>query len=94
VRRGGSRILILLLVLTAAVIAIAPVIIGRGHGVQVMREGLQGVLDRCRTKYTEARTAADSARVDEWVPPVMGVTRSGDPPCGKYRRRNMLGSKS
>ena len=93
-RRGGSRILILLLVLTAAVIAIAPVIIGRGHGAQVMREGLQEVLDRCRTMYAEARTAADSAQVDEWVPPVLGATRSGDPPCGKYRRRNMLGPKS
>jgi hypothetical protein len=94
VRRGGSRILILLLVLAAAVIAIAPVIIGRGHDVQVMREGLLGVLDQCKTKYAEARTAADSAQVDEWVPPVMGAMRAGDPPCGKYRRRNMLGPKS
>ena len=93
-RRGGSRILILFLVLTAAMIAIAPVIIGRGHGAQMMREGLREALDRCRTKYAEAGTAADSALVDEWVPPVMGATRSGDPPCGKYRRRNMLGPKS
>lgn len=92
-RRGGSRILILLLVLTAAVVAIAPVIIGRRHGVQVMREGLQEVLDRCRTKYADAQTAADSAMVDDWVPPVRGRTRSGDPACGKYRRRNMLGRK-
>ena len=89
-RRGGSRILILILVLTAAALAVAPAIIGRGHGVQVMRDELRAVLSECRTKYAEAHSAADSALADEWVPPVAGAARPGDPSCGKYRRRNML----
>lgn len=89
-RRGGSRILIFLLVLTAAALAIAPAIIGRGHGVQVMRDEFQAVLSQCRTKYAAARNAADSLLADQWVPPVAGASRAGDPPCGKYRRRNML----
>ena len=90
-RRGGSRILILVLVVVASAIAIAPVIIGRGRGVQRMREELQAVLSECRAKYGEARNAADSARADTWVPHDSAGTRAGDPPCGSYRRRNMLG---
>jgi hypothetical protein len=94
VRRGGSRILILVLVVAAAVLALAPVAIGRRHGVQVMRDELRAVLSECRTKYAEARSPADSALADEWVPPVEGAVRAGDPSCGKYRRRNMLGPTS
>jgi hypothetical protein len=91
VRQGGSRILILVLVVLASAIAIAPVIIGRGHGVQLMREELEAVLSECRAKYAEARNAADTARADKWVPRDSAGTRAGDPPCGSYRRRNMLG---
>lgn len=90
-RRGSGRILVLLLVAIAVAVAIAPVIIGRGHGVQVMREELQAVLSECRAKYSEARNAADSAQADTWVPRDSAGTRAGDPPCGSYRRRNMLG---
>lgn len=90
-RRGGSRILILVVVVTAAALAIIPAVIGRGHGAQVMRDELRSVLSECRTKYAQAHSAADSALADEWVPPFAGTVRAGDPPCGKYRRRNMLG---
>lgn len=90
-RRGGARLLVLVLVVVASAIAIAPVILGRGHRVQVMREELQAVLTECRTKYGEARNAADSAGVDTWVPRDSAGVRAGDPPCGSYRRRNMLG---
>jgi hypothetical protein len=89
-RRGGSRILILVLILAASAIAIAPVIIGRGHRVRVMREELQAVLSQCRAKYGVAGNAADSAKADEWVPHDSTGIRAGDPPCGSYRRRNML----
>jgi type II secretory pathway pseudopilin PulG len=91
VRRGGSRILIVLLIALAMALAVIPTMIGRGRRVQAMRDELQAVLSQCRTKYAGARTAADSVLADEWVPPVAGTVRSGDPPCGKYRRRNMLG---
>jgi hypothetical protein len=74
----------------ASAIAIAPVIIGRGRRVRVMREELQAVLSQCRAKYAVARNAADSAKADEWVPHGSAGVRSGDPPCGSYRRRNML----
>ena len=83
--------MILLLVVTAAVLAIGPALIGRGHGAQVMRDEFRAVLSECRTKYADAHSAADSALADEWVPPAAGAVRAGDPPCGKYRRRNMLG---
>ena len=90
-RRGDARILVLVLLVTAAAIAIAPVIIGRSRGVRLMREELQAVLSECRGKYAVARDSADSARADTWVPHDSAGTRAGDPPCGSYRRRNMLG---
>jgi hypothetical protein len=83
-------VLILLLVLTAIALVAIPTIIARGRRVQIMRNELQSVLSQCRTKYTAAHSGADSALVDEWVPLVAGTVRAGDPPCGKYRRRNML----
>ena len=91
-RRGGSRLLILLLIVVAAALALAPAIIGRGHGVQVMREELRAAVSECRARYAGARNAADSAQADQWVPRGSSGVRTGDPPCGKYRRRNMLGS--
>jgi hypothetical protein len=91
VRRGGARVLVLVLVVVASAIAIAPVVIGRGHGVQLMREELQAVLSECRARYGAARNAADSVRADQWVPHDSAGTHASDPPCGSYRRRNMLG---
>jgi type II secretory pathway pseudopilin PulG len=93
-RRGGSRLLILVLILAAAGLALAPVFFARGHGVQVMREELEAALSECRARYAEARTAADTTRADQWVPNGSAGLRAGDPPCGKYRRRNMLGRAS
>jgi type II secretory pathway pseudopilin PulG len=90
-RRGGSKLLILVLILVAAAVALAPAIISRGRGVQVMREELRAALSECRARYAEARNAADSAQADQWVPLGSSKTRAADPPCGKYRRRNMLG---
>jgi hypothetical protein len=91
VRRGGSKLLVLLLVLTAVGIAIATRVIARGHDVQEMSAELKSVLAECRGKYQDARSAADSARVDAWVPRPPSGGHSGDPSCGNYRRRSMLG---
>ncbi len=90
-RHGGSRILILVLIIVATVIALTPVAISRWHGVQVMRMELQGVLTACRARYGAALNAGDSVRVDAWVPHASEAARVGDPPCGSYRRRSMLG---
>ncbi|MGH7497631.1 MAG: hypothetical protein ACREL3_02135 [Gemmatimonadales bacterium] len=87
---GGSRLLILVLVIGAAIIALAPVVLGHGRDVKLMREGLQSVLAECRAKYAIARNARDSAQADEWVPQQAAGVHPGDPACGRYRRRNML----
>lgn len=89
-RTGGSRLLILVLIAVAAVVAVAPAIISRGRDVRSMREGLQSVLAECRAKYIVARSAEDSTRADEWVPHGTAGIHPGDPACGSYRRRNML----
>lgn len=82
--------LILMLVVLASLVAIVPAIIARGQRVHVMRQELLGVLAECRLKYDAAPNAADSAGADEWVPRD-SAGGAGNPPCGKYRRRNMLG---
>lgn len=89
-RTGGSRLLILILIVVAIVIALAPVVVSHGRDVALMREGLQSVLAECRAKYDVARTTADSARADDWVPQGVAGAHAGDPACGRYRRRNML----
>jgi hypothetical protein len=50
------------------------------------------VVGECRARYAGARTGADSAAADAWQPPLHGQRRPGDPACGAYRRRNMLGA--
>ena len=90
--RGGSRVLILVLVMVAALIAVAPAVIGHGREARRMREGLQAVLTECRGRYAGARSAADTAQADQWVPHTSAGVHEGDPACGSYRRRNMLRS--
>lgn len=89
-RTGGSRLLILVLIVVAVLIALAPVIVSHRRDVALMREGLQSVLAECRARYDVARTVADTARADEWVPQGVAGAHAGDPACGRYRRRNML----
>jgi hypothetical protein len=89
-RRGGSRVLIAGLLVAAAVLALVPVILGHGRRVRRMREALVSAVAECSERYAEAHTAADSARVDDWVPNGPGTASSDDPACGSYRRRNML----
>jgi hypothetical protein len=86
----GSRRLVLLLLVIAAVLAVLPVVVARSRRVQLMRADLAEVLGSCRARYDAARSAADTAAVDAWQPPLHGVRRSADPGCGPYRRRNML----
>lgn len=86
----GSRALIALLLVAAAIIAILPVVIARTRRVQAMRADLAEVLGECRARYAAAATAADSAGVDAWQPALRGERRPGDPACGPYRRRNMI----
>lgn len=93
-RRGGSRMLILLLVAAAAAAAVVPALLSRGHKVEIMRHEMVAVLEQCRAKYGEARTAVDTASADQWVPQTSGGARPGDPACGRYRRRNMLAAES
>ncbi len=85
-----SRILILLLLLAAALVAIVPARYARSRRVQEMRTGLLEVLQECRSRYQAATSAAVSAAADAWQPALHGERRPGDPVCGPYRRRNML----
>ena len=89
-RGPGSRTLIVLLLVGAAIAAVLPAVLARSSRVQVMRTGLTEVLQECRVRYDAARTAADTAAADAWQPALHGEQRPGDPPCGPYRRRNML----
>ena len=89
-RGPGSRTLIVVLLVAAAVAALLPAILARSHRVQTMRESLTEVLRECRVRYDVARTAADTAAADLWQPALHDQQRPGDPPCGPYRRRNML----
>jgi type II secretory pathway pseudopilin PulG len=82
--------LIVVLLVAAAVVAVLPALLARSHRVQTMREDLTKVLQECRVRYAAARTAADTAAADLWQPALHGEQRPGDPPCGPYRRRNML----
>lgn len=86
----GSRTLIVLLLIGAAIAAILPAVLARSAGVQGMRMGLSEVLEECRGRYESARTAADTAAADAWQPALHGEHRPNDPSCGPYRRRNML----
>lgn len=89
---GGpdSRTLIIGLLVAAAIVALLPAVLARTRRVQAMRANLTEVLQACRVRYDAARTAADTAAADGWQPALHGEQRPGDPPCGPYRRRNML----
>jgi type II secretory pathway pseudopilin PulG len=89
-RGPDSRTLILILLVAAAIVALLPVVLARTRRVQTMRASLTEVLQECRVRYEAARTAADTAAADVWQPALHGDQRPGDPPCGPYRRRNML----
>jgi hypothetical protein len=85
-----SRALIVALLVVAAVLAVLPAVFARSGRVQTMRADLTEVLGECRDRYGAARSAADTAAADDWRPTLHGQPRPGDPPCGSYRRRNML----
>jgi hypothetical protein len=87
-----SRRVVLVLVAVAAVLAVFPVLVARSRRLQSMRAGLAEVVGECRARYLGARTMADTAEADAWQPPLHGEQRPGDPACGAYRRRNMLGA--
>jgi type II secretory pathway pseudopilin PulG len=89
-RGPGSRTLIVVLLVVAAVVALLPAVLARSHRVQTMRDNLTEVIQECRVRYDAARTAADTAAADLWQPALHGAQRPGDPPCGPYRRRSML----
>jgi len=86
----GSRALIGGLLVVAGIVALLPLLLARSHRLQTMRGGLAEVVGECRARYDAAATAADTAAVDVWRPGLHGEQRPGDPPCGSYRRRNML----
>jgi Tfp pilus assembly protein PilX len=88
----GSRTLIVVLLVVAVILALLPLVIARTHRVQTMRADLAEVLDQCRARYAAASTAADTAAADAWQPALHGDRNPGDPGCGPYRRRNMLGA--
>jgi hypothetical protein len=79
------------LVLAATVVALVPRFVAHTRRLETMRAGLAEVLAECRERYAVAATAADTAAVDDWRPAFHGQDRPGDPTCGPYRRRNMLG---
>ena len=79
-----------MLIVVAALVAVLPAIFARSRRVQTMRVELAEALQQCRARYDSARTAADTAAADAWQPALHGERRPGDPPCGPYRRRNML----
>jgi type II secretory pathway pseudopilin PulG len=87
----GSRKMIFLLLVGTLLVAILPAMFARTRRAQRMRVELTDVLAQCRARYDAARTPADTAAADAWQPPLHGDVRPGDPPCGPYRRRNMLG---
>jgi type II secretory pathway pseudopilin PulG len=89
-RGPDSRTLIVVLLVAAAIVALLPAALARTGRVQAMRANLTEVLQECRVRYDAARTAADTAAADAWQPALHGDQRPGDPPCGPYRRRNML----
>jgi type II secretory pathway pseudopilin PulG len=89
-RGPDSRALIVLLLVAAAIVALLPAVFARTRRMQTMRADLTEVLQECRVRYEAARTAADTAAADAWQPALHGDQRPGDPPCGPYRRRNML----
>lgn len=91
---SDARRLVIVLVVAAAVVALLPVAIARTHRLQVMRAGLAEVVAECRGRYAGTHTAADTAAADAWQPPLHGERRPGDPACGAYRRRNMLGARA
>jgi hypothetical protein len=86
----GARALVLALLVVAGLLVVLPAIIARTRRLRDMRSGLAEVVDECRARYAENRSAADTAATDAWRPPLHGVQRPGDPACGDYRRRNML----
>jgi hypothetical protein len=88
---SDARRLVIVLVVAAAIVGLLPGVIARSHRVQVMRAGLTEVVAECRARYAGAHTAADTTAADAWQPPLHGERRPGDPACGAYRRRNMLG---
>lgn len=90
-RGPGSRTLILALLVGAAILALSPEFVARTRRLQSMRADLTEVLDQCRARYAAAATAADTAAADAWQPRLHGVLRPGDPACGPYRRRNLIG---
>ena len=85
-----SKLLVLVLVVSAVAIGVVIRLVAGSRDVQRMRAELSTILTECRDKYHAAATAADSARIDGWVPPTSTGAQTGDPPCGSYRRRNML----
>jgi hypothetical protein len=87
-----ARRLVLVLLAVAAVVALLPVVIARSRRLQSMRADLAEVVGECRARYAATLTAADTANADAWQPPLHGERRPGDPACGAYRRRNMLGA--
>jgi type II secretory pathway pseudopilin PulG len=93
-RGPGSRTLIVLLLIGAALAALLPAVLARSPRVQVMRTGLTEVLEECRVRYDSARSASDTMAADAWQPALHGAQRPGDPACGSYRRRNMLAPAS
>jgi type II secretory pathway pseudopilin PulG len=88
----SSRSLVAVLVIAAAIVALLPVAIARSRAARTMRAGLGEVLEECRTAYASAASAADSLAVDSLHPALRGRVRPGDPPCGAYRRRNLIPS--
>jgi hypothetical protein len=88
---GGSRRLVLLLLAAAVLVTLLTAVVARSRRLQRMRADLAEVLTACQARYAAAATAADTAAADVWQPPLHGAERPHDPPCGPYRRRNMLG---
>jgi hypothetical protein len=88
----GSRTLIVALLVLAVILALLPLVLARTQRVQTMRADLAEVLDECRARYAAAATAADTVAADAWQPALHGERHPGDPACGSYRRRNMLGT--
>ena len=84
--------MVLVLVAVAVVLAALPGLVARSRRLQSMRADLAEVVDECRARYAGAGTTADTAEADAWQPPLHGEQRPGDPSCGAYRRRNMLGA--
>jgi Flp pilus assembly protein TadB len=89
-RPVGSRLLVAIVLLVGLGLVLLTRTVARSSRVQRMRADLVEVLGECRARYAAARSAPDSAAADAWRPPLGGAARPDDPPCGSYRRRNML----